>query len=160
MALCRFRGPGDLVGGPRPGRVGRGAGGVPVFVHAPFHQPAAQETQTEESDSIPASVPAAPPSAQRSWTDRPECGEHCCPNSSWSSCAVLSCATLKVCSGISFFLLLLPLLLNLIPFISFLSTQGCQQTDTFGGTAEFLEFPVIHTLKPSHRSDKQKSNFG
>lgn len=81
----------DLDGGPS---LARGGGGA--FVHAPSHQPAGQERQTEESHSIPASVPTAPPSAQRSWTGQPECGEHCYLTSFSSSYAVLDGATLKV----------------------------------------------------------------
>lgn len=98
MALCRFQGQGDLFRGPR---LGWGSG-RPAFVHAPFHQLVGQERQTEESNSIPVSVPTAPPSAQRSWTDQPECGEHCYLNSFSSSCAVLDGSTLKV-SGVIFF---------------------------------------------------------
>lgn len=80
------------------GRGWLGGAAVLAFVHAPFHQLAGQERQTEESNSIPAPVPTAPPSAQRSWTDQPECGEQCYLNSSLSSYAVLDGATLKVSS--------------------------------------------------------------
>lgn len=80
--------------------LGGAAGLSRAFVHAPFHQLAGQERQTEESTSIPAPVPAAPPSAEWSWTDQPECGEHCCYNSSSSSYALWDGATLKVSSGI------------------------------------------------------------
>lgn len=83
------------------GRGWLGGAAVLAFVHAPFHQLAGQERQTEESNSIPAPVPTAPPSAQRSWTDQPECGEQCYLNSSSSSYAVLDGATLKV-SGVIF----------------------------------------------------------
>lgn len=68
-----------LIPGPRGfiRRVDAGPGGAAgsLFVSAPFHQLAGQERQTEESNSIPVRVPTAPPSAQRSWTDQPQCGE-------------------------------------------------------------------------------------
>lgn len=85
------------------GRGWLGGAAVLAFVHAPFHQLAGQERQTEESNSIPAPVPTAPPSAQRSWTDQPECGEHCYLNSFSSSYAVSDGATLKVSTVLFFF---------------------------------------------------------
>lgn len=64
---------------------------TPLFINQQ-----AKNDRAEESNSIPVPVPAAPPSAQRSWTDQPECGEHCYFNSFSSSCSLLDGAILKV----------------------------------------------------------------
>lgn len=117
----------------RRAEAGFGGAAVLAFVHAPFHQLAGQERQTEESNSIPAPVPTAPPSAQRSWTDQPECGEHRYFNSFSSSYAVLDGATLKV-SAVFFFPSTFP---------SF--HTGCQLNDSLR-TCRVVVLLVIHSV--------------
>lgn len=117
------------------GRGWIGGAAVLAFVHAPFHQLTGQERQTEESNSIPAPVPAAPPSAQRSWTDQPECGEHCYFSSFSSSYAVSDGATLKVSRVIFFFLL---------PHFFSVHT-GCQLNDSLR-TCRVVVLLVVHPV--------------
>lgn len=125
------------------GRSWLGGAAALAFVHAPFHQLAGQERQTEESNSIPAPVPTAPPSAQRSWTDRPECGEYCYLNSFSSLYAVWDGATLKVSTLIYFSSTFIFLFTRLSAEWVIEELQSCAASDSPSALVAHQNKPVI-----------------
>lgn len=132
------------------GVIRRAAGGaaVPAFVHAPFSSTSGPRKTGRRKRQHPGPpVPAAPPSAQRSWTDQPQCGEHRYFSSFSPSCAVLDGAVLKVRSCI--------LVLFLAPPFFRLSPTGCQLNDLLRtcravcADSESLSALVAHQNKPA-----------